>query len=104
MKIKTETRVVTISLKLWRSGWNAGFEPDCFDDMEPNFPIYNPERDEDEDYVILSSDNAVNDLIDWWESEVEAANRGEDGDGLCGLSEAELENGDEWVLNVEEEE
>lgn len=103
MKIKTETRVVNISLNLWRAGWNAGYEPDCFDDMEINFPMDNPGR-EYGDYAILATDEAANNLIDWWESEVESANHGEDGDGLCGLSKSEIENGGEWVLTVEESE
>ena len=34
MTIKTETKTINITLKLWRGGWNAGYEPDCFDDLE----------------------------------------------------------------------
>ena len=34
MEIKTETRTVSIALRLWRGGWNVGYEPDCFADLE----------------------------------------------------------------------
>ena len=69
--------------------------------MEPNFPLDNPDR-ENGSNAILATDEAVNALVDWWEAEVNSANQGENGDGLCGLTEKEIEKGDEWVLTVEE--
>lgn len=102
MTIKTETRTVEIMLKHWCGGQNGGYNPDCFDDLEPNFPESHPKR-LDGDYTILASDEDVNELIDWWTDEVDNANHGEyDGDGLCCLTDEERERGDEWALFVTE--
>lgn len=100
MTIKTETRTVEITLNLWTSGWDAGYGPDVFDDMEPNFPC---DRDRlDGSSVLVATDSEVNDLIDWWTDEVSSANKGIDGDGLCGLTDDQISSGCEWVLSVDE--
>ena len=49
----------------------------------------------------MMSADMLKDFIDWWTDEVSRANTGRDGDGLCGLTEAEIERGDEWMLSVE---
>lgn len=99
MEIKTGTRTVAISLCLWRGGWDCGLQPDCFQDLEEGFPISHP-RDED-GITILSSDADLEELISWWEDEVSRANRGIDGEGLVGLTQEEIDRGDEWVLSAD---
>ena len=89
MFIKTETRLLEITLRLWRGGWNAGYEPDCFDDIG-GFDAY------------TYTDKDADELISWWEHECENANKGEDGDGLQGLTEDEINNGDSWDFDVED--
>lgn len=101
MTIKTESKIVRVALRLWRGGWSAGYEPDCFQDLEPNFP-----RDHGYDRgwdAILASDADTQAMIDWWKDECDSANRGEDGECLVALTEEELERGDEWNLIVDEE-
>ena len=99
MTIKTETKTINITLKLWRGGWNAGYEPDCFDDLEngsfarEDFAIF---------AAILASDEDTRNLIAWWQNEVDTANRGEDGEVLAALTDEERDNGDEWNLTVDE--
>ena len=101
MTIKTETRTVNIALQKWVSGWNAGYEPDCFEDLEVNFPMNHPKR-VDGDWIIIASDAEVNGLIDWWKSECDTVNSGEEGECLY-LSEEDIGNGCEWVLLVDGE-
>ena len=101
MKIKTETRRLTLALRLWRGGWNAHYEPDCLDDLETDFPRNRPHDEETDD--LLATDQEVDGIIAWWQVECANANTGDiDGDGLCCLSQAARENGDEWALIVEE--
>lgn len=101
MYIITETRRLTLSLRLWRGGWNAGYEPDCLDDLETDFPR-NCSHDEETD-DLLATDQEVDGLIAWWQAECTNANTGDrDGDGLCCLSQADRANGDAWALIVEE--
>lgn len=101
MKIKTETRRLTLALRLWRGGWDAGYEPDCLDDLETDFPRNRPRDEETDD--LLATDQEVNGLIAWWRVECDYANAGDHyGDGLRCLSQTERENGDEWALIVDE--
>ena len=101
MKIKTETRRLTLALRLWRGGWNAGYEPDCLDDLETDFPRDRPRDEETDD--LLATDQEVEGLIAWWQVECDYANAGDHyGDGLRCLSQTERENGDEWALIVDE--
>lgn len=99
MTIKTETRTITITLRKFVGGWSAGWEPDCFDDLETSFPIDHPDR-LDGDYVILASDADTDGMIGWWQEECEEANAGRDGECLCALSEDQIARGDEWYLEV----
>lgn len=106
MFIKTETRLLEITLRLWRGGWNAGYEPDCFDDIG-GFDARDGHNviDLDDcgcDKAFIYTDNDADKLISWWEHECENANRGEDGDGLQGLTEDEINNGDSWDFDVED--
>ena len=102
MTIKTESKIINISMKLYRGGWNCGYEPDCFQDLEPNFP-----RDHEYDAeaeAILASDAEAQSLIDWWQDECDSSNAGEDGECLQALTEDEIARGDEWALFVDEKE
>lgn len=99
MTIKTETRTVEITLRKFVGGWNAGWEPDCFDDLETTFRCIHTGRDED-GYTILATDSDVNDLVDCWKAECDDANAGRDGECLLALSEDEIARGDEWYLEV----
>lgn len=103
MTIKTETKTINITLKLWRGGWNAGYEPDCFDDLENgSFAREFGKGTEEGGTAILASDADVKNLIAWWQDEVDTANRGEDGEVLVALTDEERGNGDEWDLTVDE--
>lgn len=97
MKIRTEKGLTWIALKMWRGGWSAGYEPDCFDDMEVNFRLdhWNEETGE-----IMATEEEVKELVEWWEDEVAVANAGEHGDALVPLTAEEIEYGDEWCINV----
>ena len=103
MTIKTESKYIHITLKLWRGGWNAGYEPDCFGDMDNGCfeRDFGKGREEGSD-AILASDAATRDMIEWWQGECAAANRGEDGEFMQALSEEEIARGDEWSLDVDE--
>lgn len=94
IKIKESGRSFEVRLQRWNGGW----EPDCFHDMETNFP----REHESEDGSILATESEFEDLIDWWDTETDNANDGIDGDGLLGLTEAEREQGIEWCLFVKE--
>lgn len=88
MNIKTDTRSISIELRLWRDGWNA---------LETNFRL---DHQVDADHNVLCSDKDADELIAWWTDECACVNR--DGDGDClHLSAAERERGDEWTLIVE---
>lgn len=101
MTIKTESKIITITLKLWRGGWNAGYEPDCFDDLENgSFAREFGKGTAADGTAILASDEDAECLIAWWQGEVDAANRGEDGEVLAALTDEERDNGDEWDLIV----
>lgn len=100
MRIKTERDIVEITLRLWRGGWNIGFEPDCFYDLETEFPMSFLNR-VDGDSIIIASELDTKELIAWWTEECRAVNRGEDGVILVALTKDEIERGDEWCLGVE---
>ena len=103
MTIKTETKTINITLKLWRGGWNAGYEPDCFADMDNgSFAREFGKGTEEGSTTILASDEDTRNLIAWWQNEVDTANRGEDGEVLVALTDEERDNGDEWDLVVDE--
>ena len=117
MTIKTETRIISITMCRFRGGWECGYEPDCFSDMEPNFPIEHPDRLAGSN-AILASDKDVDELISYWEKVVQKANRGYDhekyesfeeyrenfsmDDQIFALNDEELQRGDEWTLAVKE--
>ena len=67
MEIKTETRTVSIALRLWRGGWNVGYEPDCFADLENgSFAREFGKGLDEETGAILATDADLDNLIDWW--------------------------------------
>ena len=84
--------LVTVELRSWEE---TQWSPDCFNDLECNFAA---EHEFDEEQNTLASKSEVNDLIDWWQHEVDSANADPEyeGDGLCAL-------GKEWTLDVNSE-
>lgn len=94
MMIRTESRNVNVSLKMWNgSDWGC----DCFDELEVNFAS-NHEIDE-ETGDIACTDEELDELIDFWEGEVADVNAGKYSECLS-LTEEELEEGCEWSLEV----
>lgn len=100
MTIRTETRRVSITLRVYRGGWNAGYEPDIFDDAEACFIIGRPRDAGSND--VLATDKDTDELIEWWRAEVASVNRGEDRNSLFGLTQEQIDDGDEWILGVDE--
>ena len=100
MKIRniTTNKDVDVSLRLWRGGWSAGFEPDALQDLA-EADLNECPRDEDGN-PMMSAD-MLKDFIGWWTDEAARANTGRDGDGLQGLTADEIDRGDEWMLSVE---
>lgn len=49
---------------------------------------------------IADSDEQVQQMIDFWRAECEYANRGENGEILEALTQEEIDNDVEWVLEV----
>lgn len=99
MIITTPTRTVTVSLRRYTGGWDSNYSPDCLQDLEPDFPRTHPDRLPGSD-VIVSSDEDLDDMLDFWYTAAYASNQGQDNDGLDGLTEEEIERGDQWVLDV----
>lgn len=100
MVIRTEKRVVRITMQKWHGGWDAGYEPDCFGDVEDNFGLAHYDEEEME---IRATEEEVKDLLEWWQEEIAAVNAGEDGNGvLPPLDEDEIARGDEWTIDLEE--
>lgn len=94
----TTNKSVDISLRLWRGGWNAGFEPDALQDLAAA-DLNECLRDEDRNPMMSADDLRA--FISWWTDEAAGANTGRDGDGLQGLTADEISRGDEWMLSVE---
>lgn len=94
MRIATESRNVEVTLKVWKNGnWSC----DCFQDLECNFA-----QDHEVDYEtgdIACTEEELNNLISFWEGEVEDVNAGRYSEVLS-LTEEELEEGCEWSLEV----
>lgn len=71
MTIKTETRTVEITLKQWNEE-NACWSCDLFDDLETSFA--SAHQCAPGDNAFIASDDELNDLVSWWEDEVNASN------------------------------
>ncbi len=113
MNIRTEQRLARITVQYWEGGWNAGYQPDCFDDLEVRFRLDHWDADADE---IRATEKEVRELAEWWADEAAVANAGELGDDdelpindywehgecLAPLSAEALENGDGWVVDFSE--
>ena len=97
MKIKNMNthENVNISLRLYRGGWDCGLEPDVLQDVAAD--DLNARPHDDDGYPMMSADD-LRAFISWWQDEAQRSNSGRDGDGLCGLTEAEIDRGDEWML------
>ena len=113
MDIRTEKRLVRITLKYWEGGWNAGYQPDCFDDLEVQFRLDHWDEEADE---IRATEAEVKELAEWWDDEAAVANAGELGDDdeppisdywehgewLTPLTAQKLDNGDTWSVGFYE--
>lgn len=115
MTIVTETRTVKIALRYWRGGWDAGYDPDCFSDLEVNFPLTHDMLPGSSDYT--ATDAEVDELITWWRQECANANAGYDherysndedylqygpeGEVLAALTDEQRARGDEWILIID---
>lgn len=60
-----------ITVKSWNG---SGYSPDCFGDLEVNFPAYHERVDGGDAYICTSEE--YEELKDWWEEEIEAMNNG----------------------------
>lgn len=100
MKIinSTTNKSVDVALRLWRGGWNAGFEPDVLQDLAAD-DLNDRPRDEDGNPMMSANDLCA--FVDWWTDEIARSNSGRDGDGLQGLTAEEIDCGNEWILSVE---
>ena len=94
----TDGSKVDVALRLWRGGWDAGLGPDALQDLASD--DLNPRPHDDDGYPMMGGDE-LKEFVAWWTDEVARANTGRDGDGLCGLTEVEIDRGDEWVLTVQ---
>lgn len=101
MTIKTETKTITISLRRYAGNHNPNLEPDVFDALETDFATGRARADGD--LAIMATDTEVNDLLAWWEAEVDKINNGIDGDALNGISDEDRADGAKWVLDTREE-
>lgn len=95
MTIKTETRELTIELRMHDGNeWSYNL----IEYLDPDFRASHPGRVPGSDTVI-ASDEDTNALIDYWAWEVEAANKGLTGEVL-NLSDEDRANGHEYDLTV----
>lgn len=92
MTIKTETRTVEITLKLW-SEPDGAYGPDVFGELVADFSAAHGGS---------ATDAEVDALIDQWLYEVREANSGSNGDILEALDDDDINSGCEWVLSVNE--
>lgn len=95
----TTNKSVDISLRRYRGGWDNDTEPDVLQDLAAA-DLNDCPRDEDGNPMMSAA--ALKNFIDWWTAEAAHANTGRSGDGLCGLTEAEIDRGDEWMFSVNE--
>lgn len=93
----TDNSRVDISLRRYRGGWDCDTELDALQDLTAA-DLNECPRDEDGNPMMSAA--MIEEFIDWWTDEVARANTGRDGDGLQGLTDAEIERGDEWMLTV----
>lgn len=61
-----------ITVKSWNG---SGYGPDCFYDLEINFPMNHERGDGGEAYICTSEE--YEGLKEWWEEEIYAMNEGE---------------------------
>lgn len=94
----TDNTKVDVTLRLWRGGWGAGFEPDAIQDLASD--DLNSRPHDDDGHPMMSAAD-LQAFIDWWADAIARSNSGRDGDGLQGLTDEEIERGDEWMLTVD---
>lgn len=99
MKITTETKTVNVTLRKYDGGWNCGLEPDCLGDLDPAFQM---DHELNNDGFFVATDDDLDNMVSFWQSECADANSGKDGEIIYALTEDEIDRGDEWELFVEE--
>lgn len=78
---------------LVRPWTGSGYGPDCFDDLEPNFPQEHKMLPGDIAYVCTSEEYA--ELLEWWIEEIRCINNQEIGQNGDDYTET---TGDELVI------
>lgn len=96
--IKVGEKNYNCELKLWRGGWNAGYEPDCLGDMDGE--MHKHWDAEEEMYIYTEEEFKA--FCDFWKSECELANSKGEYSEFLNLSDEEIDNDDEWFFIVEE--
>lgn len=102
MIIKTESNCYDIMLNLFHGYWDGRLDPDCFDDLERDFPNTHPCGElrskslplpgfPAHTYCVFATEAEYNDLVDYWWRECDSANAGKDGGRLAPIS-AEYES------------
>ena len=88
------------TLKFWTGGWNAGYGPDCLEDLsEGDTTLSN--RDQFGNIYLTAAEYA--EFSAWWTAECDNANHGIDGDGLLGLDDEQIEAGNGWSFDPAED-
>lgn len=73
--LKDTNECKKVEIRRWS---DCGYEPDCFGDLEVNFPRSH-KFDQDKDAYVCSSTD-YHKLVNWWEKEIAAWNNGSLGD------------------------
>lgn len=69
--IKETGEIKSVTLKVWEYGqWSN----DYFWELDPNFPLDNPERLPDDDAIIMCSQSEFDSLIKYWKNEANTYN------------------------------
>ncbi|MBQ6664172.1 MAG: hypothetical protein IJM68_01155 [Synergistaceae bacterium] len=107
-KIADSGKVVSVELKQWHNGFDAGWGIDESQDLMAT-SVDGLELDAYEGYYYITQ-KQLDELLDWWRDEVKAANAAPyeyEGEGLTGTryghNPADYEDKsdpDEWVLQV----
>ena len=107
-KVKDTGKVATVELNRWHHGFNAGWDIDESQDLMAS-AVDGLELDDDGNYLISQAE--LDELIDWWQDEVNKANADPYeycGDGLTGTrygyNPEDCVNDpdpDEWHLSID---
>lgn len=92
MKFNVNGQIKEVTLKEWQGD---GYSPDFFGDMEVNFPATH--EVEEGGSTIICTEEEFSELVEWWEDEVKAYNKGKDTEALGQISDTEKE----YMLSVD---